>query len=122
MPLGCHLLSRGGHARVARWGILPIYVGQQDPHTGTDTYNPLKYPYHSVRNIDGNAAISLMLSGGVARWGILPIYVGQQDPHTGTDTYNPLKYPYHSVRNIDGNAAISLMLSGGFSETASRGR
>jgi hypothetical protein len=48
----------------SRWGILPIYVGQQDPHTATDTYNPSSILTTQQGNIDGNAAISLMLSEG----------------------------------------------------------
>ena len=43
---------------------LPIYVGQQDPHTATDTYNPSSILTAQQGNIDGNAAISLMLSEG----------------------------------------------------------
>jgi hypothetical protein len=48
----------------SKWGVLPIYVGQQDPRTATSTYNPSSILTSERGIVDGNAAISLLLGDG----------------------------------------------------------
>jgi hypothetical protein len=55
----------GQHASISTtWGLLPIYVGQQDPRTATAGYNPSSILTAQRGVIDGNDAINLLLSDG----------------------------------------------------------
>jgi len=43
----------------AQWGVLPIYVGQQDPNTGNTNYNPSSILTADQGTIDGKNAADL---------------------------------------------------------------
>jgi hypothetical protein len=44
----------------AKWGVAPIYVGQQDARTGTNTYTPSSILTSEQGTIDGKDAADLM--------------------------------------------------------------
>lgn len=46
----------------SRWGVAPIYVGQQDPRTATHSYTPSSILTSDQGAIDGAEAIGLMIS------------------------------------------------------------
>jgi hypothetical protein len=46
------------------WGVLPIYVGQQDPRTATATYTPSSILTSEQGATDGGAAIGLLVADG----------------------------------------------------------
>jgi hypothetical protein len=49
------------------WGVLPIYVGQQDPSTGHGSYVPSSILTKAQGAIDGTAACTLVANEGFAR-------------------------------------------------------
>jgi hypothetical protein len=50
-----------------KWGVLPIYVGQQDPRTGTSTYTPSSILTADQGTIDGGNAADLAAADGFLR-------------------------------------------------------
>jgi len=50
-----------------KWGVLPIYVGQQDPSTGTGGHVPSSILTKAQGAIDGTAACKLVAGEGFAR-------------------------------------------------------
>ena len=48
----------------SNWGVLPIYVGQQDPRTATANYKPSSILTSQQGSIDGGKTASLMANDG----------------------------------------------------------